>query len=570
MLESIGSLGPLPLMIGVSGHRDVREQDYPVLRSRLIQIFSELRSKYPSTPLILLSPLAEGADRLTARAALEQGVRLIAVLPMRRTLYEKDFATSESLKEFDDLIRSAEKIIEVPLVGDNTEASIQVYDEPRNRQYAAAGAFVARHSQVFIALWDGVDTKLTGGTSQIVQFNLEGVPEPYARVQNLLDPLECGPVFQIVTPRVKNPNPDRAFEILRLYPAGYQGKQESGYDRIWKREDSFNRDLLRFRVRFQREIEECKNNVLPLNEASTLSSSLQLMREAFGISDALAIHFQKMAHRASRVFFFLVFSAVFFYQIYQDLVPNAPWDTEMYLASLILIFVLYLYSKQADFENKHLDYRALAEGLRVQLFWRIAGVKSSAADHYLHKQRSDLDWIRDAVRAFSLLSQEDSDSDMKPGKQGSRHGLNLVLDHWVKDQAGYYLKSAWRDRRRLIRLKYGSQGLLLAGAALAFLKVIVNPVFRYFAAAMTLAPAIGAILNGYAEHRGFSQHSKQYGRMSGLFSTAQERLQGLIDARKDASAVELIRELGKEALAENGDWVILHRERPIEILKATS
>jgi hypothetical protein len=28
-------------------------------------------------------------------------------------------------------------------------------------------------------------------------------------------------------------------------------------------------------------------------------------------------------------------------------------------------------------------------------------------------------------------------------------------------------------------------------------------------------------------------------------------------------AIELIRELGLEALAENGNWLLMHRERPV-------
>ena len=45
---------------------------------------------------------------------------------------------------------------------------------------------------------------------------------------------------------------------------------------------------------------------------------------------------------------------------------------------------------------------ALAEGLRIQIFWRLAGISDAAADHYLRKQRSELDWIRRAMRAHDL------------------------------------------------------------------------------------------------------------------------------------------------------------------------
>jgi hypothetical protein len=48
-------------------------------------------------------------------------------------------------------------------------------------------------------------------------------------------------------------------------------------------------------------------------------------------------------------------------------------------------------------------------------------------------------------------------------------------------------------------------------------------------------------------------------------------LQGLSKAidRDDLSEAQtLLRELGREALAENGDWVLLHRQRPLEMPSA--
>jgi hypothetical protein len=568
-MEPNHGTGPLPFLIGVSGHTDLRETDYPELESKLDKIFQNIKTKYPSTPLVLLSPLAEGADRLTARVALKHGSRLIVVLPMRRDLYEKDFASPESRGEFDELWKTAENVIEVPLIGGNTEASIQDYGPGRDLQYAGAGAFIARHSQLMIALWDGVDTGLVGGTWQVVRFNLEGVPEPFAPVRNLLDPVECGPVFQIVTPRKKNPNPERSFQLIEQYPPGYPERKaaQNAYNRIWNREETFNKDALRLKSRLRNEIEKSKDHLLPESRIEEYPFRLRSIRELFGISDALAIHYRKRTLLVSRLFFSLVFLAVFFYQIYPTILPDAPRDTELYLASLVLILVLYLYSKKADYENKYLDYRALTEGLRVQFFWRLAGVPESAADHYLHKQRSELDWIRDAIRALSLLSNDSLA--INPAKDVMEHRFHTILTHWVQDQSRYYSKSTWRDRSKLRRLKFLSQGLLWIGAALAFLKVIVDPLFRVFAGAMALAPALGAIFNAYTEQRGFSQHAKQYGRMSGLFGIAEDRLQKLISAGNHSSAMVLIEELGKEALAENGDWVILHRERPIEILKAS-
>lgn len=47
-------------------------------------------------------------------------------------------------------------------------------------------------------------------------------------------------------------------------------------------------------------------------------------------------------------------------------------------------------------EQQYLDWRSLAEALRVQLFW--LAVRSSVADHYLSGDRDELDWIRQAAR----------------------------------------------------------------------------------------------------------------------------------------------------------------------------
>ena len=63
------------------------------------------------------------------------------------------------------------------------------------------------HGAILIAMWDGVELQMMGGTSQVVKFKLEGVPEPYAPPQSELDAPDSGPVYHIVTPRSSNLHP---------------------------------------------------------------------------------------------------------------------------------------------------------------------------------------------------------------------------------------------------------------------------------------------------------------------------------------------------------------------------
>ena len=82
---------------------------------------------------------------------------------------------------------------------------------------------------------------------------------------------------------------------------------------------------------------------------------------------------------------------------------------------------------------------------------------------------------------------------------------------------------------------------------------------------MMSIPLVGAaLLHNYAEKAAWAEQSKQYHRMAQIFALAEQRLREMIRLGNYQGAQRLIQELRKEALAENGDWVLLHRERPLE------
>ena len=71
-----------PLYVGVTGHRNINTADRR-LRQLVLGQLVWVRSSYPHGPMVILSALAEGADRLIARLAMDRlGARLVAPLPL--------------------------------------------------------------------------------------------------------------------------------------------------------------------------------------------------------------------------------------------------------------------------------------------------------------------------------------------------------------------------------------------------------------------------------------------------------------------------------------------------------
>jgi hypothetical protein len=166
----------LPLVIGVTGHRDLRDQDVPTLEREIAAIFERLRHDYlhgdVETPIIVLSSLAEGADRLVARVALRHGARLVAPMPMPIEEYRRDFEPglkAGNAAEFEALLAQAIAASVVPFTPGNSLAAVRADATKREEQYRAAGLFIAQHANVLIALWDGDGTAMRpGGTAEVV------------------------------------------------------------------------------------------------------------------------------------------------------------------------------------------------------------------------------------------------------------------------------------------------------------------------------------------------------------------------------------------------------------------
>jgi hypothetical protein len=198
-LEADG--GKTPLIFGVSGHRDPLPAAVPELRAQLQLIFSSFRAAYPDTPFELLSPLAEGADRLVAEVALACQVKLRVPMPLAQKEYERDFPSATSLEEFRRMLAAAESSWEVPSAGGSSgSGSDDRGAQSRAERYAAMGELIAQRSDVLILLWDGRENNKKGGTAWVKKRREHWVSVAKERERDGT-PLRYGRTIQIVTPR---------------------------------------------------------------------------------------------------------------------------------------------------------------------------------------------------------------------------------------------------------------------------------------------------------------------------------------------------------------------------------
>ena len=554
----------------------------------MVEIFRELSQSYRFTPLRLLSGLAEGADRLVAHAACKNGIELVACLPMKRTLYEREFETVESRGEFQELLNCAAEIVALPLVDDNTAENIQDQGPQRDKQYQALGEFLVEQSQILIALWNGEATNRVGGTSWIVQLQLGQQPScDSSRLASPLDYPETGPVYQVVTPRSSNAaTVGEPYTRQERYHPGFESDEAArkAYKRIFGRTDLFNRDALEGSSELEGLIQQSKESLIPATSRNKMSHELQGLIDNYALADALAIYFQRLTKRSmQRLIFVYGWVGLFLFALFGH-GPSALQAPALfgYLLVIYLAFRHYRFAKSQELKTRHLDYRALAEGLRLQLFWKLGGLNHTVANHYLRKQRSELDWIRHAIRVWGSSLHRTT---LAPD-------LPLVYKHWIQDQLKFFdratrreaahhrceLNWTWRPIYALVSIAAVVAGLT---AINWFSGSVRFPYLTYrqpgasnhatlelHGAAvimMTVLAGVTGAVAAYSLKMAFNEQRKQYLRMRNLYQRASGCIAQALADKDDGLVHKIMTDLGKEALEENGDWVLLHRERPFEL-----
>lgn len=560
--EEIPEISPstIPLIIGVAGHREILPAARGDLEKEVRAVFNKFRDEHPSTPLAVLTALEYGADRLVAQQAIDMDIPFYVVLPwpIEGGSSPRPYAGGDDGSvELKKLLSQAAGTI---TMADSRPDGVE---KPEDDPWELAGAFVVRHCQVLVALWDGDKTRDTG-TARMIQWQWEGHRTLFNAPPGPLDRPEGGPVFHITTPRDENSPP--FVDVKERYQRSFDDKKKERaakqhFEAIWRDFDRYNASIRGLKPAA---IEKSRNYLMPERRLGLLTESEKFLLECFSRADAAASCKQWWTNFAVTALFILAGVAFVSVEFYAHL-SHRPWQLGAYLVLLLTALGVYGVSVKRCHQEAYLDYRALAEALRVSVFWSVAGLTDTIADHYLRQFRSELDWIRQAARNCSTLARMME----KPLSMAQRDRFDLIKAQWIEDQLGFFGKRKGSKHDMHWVLETAQLALFLFGLMVAAVALMTHLCYgkedHLLLVIMFGSAVLAAMITEWNEKMGYAVDARRYQAAHAVFETAHGRI---ASNPSDQDVRTIVRELGVEALSENADWVIQHRHRPIGVPNA--
>lgn len=512
----VHAAGALPhrIWIGVTGHRDLAEPDAVAAQVRLV--LDRLAAMAgPDTPLGIVSPLAEGADRLVAREVLTRpGAVLELALPMRTDTYLEDFATPESRQEFLAMREQAALVTVMSAAG-------------REDAYYEAGHYVVARSDVLVAVWDRQPAHGRGGTGDVVKLAEErGVP--------------------VVTITVDG-----------------TGIDWGGLTGVERREgvDHFNAQPLPSAAVTQR-TERLRADLLTAATtagfaASDLEPYVTWVVPHLVRADLLAARYQRWYRHAGSLLFLGSFVAVAVATVQALFRPEQVrlvWLEAAAMASLLVVLHL---ARRWKLHGRWLGYRSLAEQFRAGLFRAVAGMGQVRTETGSAVKEQPDAWV---PRLFDELWMARPREPLPTDRVG-----DFVRAAWLEEQIGYNRASRDRNHRADVALR-ATVALLFAATlvvAVVHAAEINEGAHHWFELGSILLPAAAAAVHGLRSQRDYVRNAERAAQLLEGLEHLRDRLPP--GAADKAQVQSVVAEASRLMLEENREWFGLMRHHELEI-----
>lgn len=538
----------IPISLGVTGHRDIRDEDMPSLRAAIRQRLEKLLTEFPHSDFNLYNGLATGADSLFFDVASTfDRIKITAVLPFAEDEYRVDFVTLEETQGFDARLELANKIL---------NASEGLVLRRRNDGYVNVGQLIVERAQILFCLWDGTGASKPqpGGTAHVFQMAKHGVKN-----HNSVTGGERAQIEHLFALRQSNA-PDFIEENHNNIATWNLPVIDENMLIALKQIDEFNR---RSKKVSATAISKSISYLYDGKPKPQDCSSHEVLEHTYACADVMASQHQSWRKTGILLVSMFGFFAVVSMQIFQSFGHANFWIASYFALSLlgIGIYVL-LFRGPASHEKNLLEWRSLAECLRVQNFWNLCGVKEKVSDYYLTDDASESAWLRTAIKAVEPTEPKVGDPTM----------LVFVAQVWIRGQFKYFSKQAKAN----LGLEARYNKLIVVSLGLGLLATLVLTVAHFniwdiawvnlsgFLSGMFFL--VAASLKAFTSYMGFSILGNKYYYSALVMEAATDKLTALSKSGEVDECRSVFKEAGKFALSENSHWLRSHRERQFEMI----
>ena len=259
-------------------------------------------------------------------------------------------------------------------------------------------------------------------------------------------------------------------------------------------------------------------------------------------------------------------------------------EVDMYnliFACGVMLLGLFLIGRIADktaAHRKYIDYRVLAESLRLQFFLRYAGLSAKVSDMMPWSIRLGSPWIMEEIAELTNTSDA-------ANQELERRS---VLDCWIRDQLAYHRKALAKTKKKDIVNRYILRTVLVITIityllAVAFeIKMKIAPIEMAVGASIDPAElyrciikvALGSLsattlfVGNYYGKMSLDNVMEDHRRMIALYEKAERDITtkdetGGGEAKCESEA--LLLDLAREFLNENSTWYAYQSTNRLEI-----
>jgi hypothetical protein len=589
----------LAIRVGVTGHRPnhLEGADIHVLLQRIHKALEMVRdvgraaSADPGAgysagqPVFrVISPLAEGSDRLVAEAALHLGYEVHAPFPFPKEDYERDFSTPESRKTFKELLTKATSVLELDGSRENAQAEDHAYEY--------VGRTVLRNSDVLIAIWDGGPPTGRGGTAQIVrEASQSHIPVIWIKSKPphdacLLVSSETGEPLQVSldelkkhlhaflwldTPKQREKSDRRIRDLRRHYFREKRYRWTLGvlFNLVTKMVAGSRPWPLRFFSKdYEKETREEWAHAWEVARELPSDSTKQVEERFllhYAWADKLATHYANIYRSSFTANYLLAALAVLFaLRAYFDSIHLRFW-IGMELAAITSIIALTTVGRFRHWHERWIDYRLLAEKFRhMRFLFLICRVSVTervpAYETHGEERKTWVDWHFQAVVREAGILHGKMD---RPYRAAYR---KLLSSYELPSQMDYHDRNCKKSTRIAHRLQAFSTGLFYGTLVICLIHLFFEEgSWTDFLVQMAaVLPAFGAAIRGIESQGDFhhvARRSRSVGQVLAGIVSRMDR------AEKDLPSEVLgdIAEKAADAMgAELADWRTGFQDKPLE------